>query len=171
VTHMGGDALRRLCAEERPRLPCRPPRQVAPLHWRRLDVDACPSELALDDRMAALIAARMPTLTELRVVWPVLRCAALGWLGRLPRLRRLRINVSGLPPAALTADALAEALRPCAQIESVALVAADGEAQWPAITALFGLLPSLAEIEVADRGRGEGRRQERMNRDEWVKVS
>ena len=171
VTHMGGDALRRLCAEERPRLPCRPPPQVAPLHWRRLDVDACPSELALDDGMAGLIAARMPALEELRVVWPVLRCAALGWLGRLPRLRRLRINVSGLPPAALTADALAEALRPCAQIESVALVAADGEAQWPAITALFGLLPSLAEIEIADRVRGKGRREERMTRDEWIKVS
>ena len=92
-----------------------------------------------------------------------------GWAGC--RLRRLRINVSGLPPAALTADALADALRPCTEIESVALVAADGEAHWPAITALFGLLPSLSEIALADRGRGKGRREERMNRDEWIKVS
>ena len=97
-------------------------------------------------------------------------CFALGRLSRLPRLRRLRINVSGCPPAAITADALAEALRPCTEIGSVALVAADGEVHWPAITALFGLLPSLAEIAIADRVRGKARREERMNRDEWIKV-
>jgi len=68
---------------------------------------------------------------------------------------------------------LAEALRPCAGIdrESVALVAGAGEVHWAALTALFGLLPSLGEIALGDRVRGTGRQEDKMTRDEWIKVS